>query len=198
MKRILVSNWDMFLVRGILAILFGIATLLMPGITLVVLVVLFGSYALLDGVVLSILAFKNRKHDSNWWLMLLTGLLSIAAGVATFAWPGITTISLFYVIVAWASATGISEVIYAIRFRKEIEGEWLLVLDGMLSVGFGILLIAQPIAGALAVLGLIGVYAIAYGVMLAVLAFRLRNLEDKRDAQQIEQRPAHQSLNQLG
>jgi len=193
MKKLLVSNWDMFLVRGILAILFGIATLLMPGITLIVLVVLFGAYALVEGVILSILAFKNRTNDSSWWLMLLTGLVSIAAGVVTFAWPGITTVSLFYVIVAWAIVTGISEVIYAIRFRKEIEGEWLLVLDGILSVAFGVLLIAQPIPWALAVLWLIGVYAIAYGVMLVVLAFRLRKLEVKDNAPQPEQRPVHQS-----
>jgi uncharacterized membrane protein HdeD (DUF308 family) len=193
MKHLLASTWDMFLVRGILAILFGIATLLMPGITLIVLVVLFGAYALVDGIILSILAFKNRKNDSNWWLMLLTGLVSIAAGVVTFVWPGITTVSLFYVIVAWAIFTGIFEVLYAIQFRKEIEGEWLLVLDGILSVGFGILLIAQPIPGALAVLWLIGVYAIAYGAMLVVLAFRLRNLDVNANAPQPEHRPAHQS-----
>jgi uncharacterized membrane protein HdeD (DUF308 family) len=113
--------------------------------------------------------------------MLLTGLVSIAAGVGTLVWPGITAVSLFYVIVAWAIVTGTFEVIYAIRFRKAIEGEGLLVLDGILSVGFGILLIAQPAAGALAVLWLIGVYAIAYGVMLVVLAFRLRNLAAKVD-----------------
>lgn len=193
MKHLLVSNWDMFLVRGILAILFGIATLLMPGITLIVLVSLFGAYALVDGIILSIVAIKDRKLNSDWWLMLITGLVSIAAGVVTFAWPEITTVSLFYVIVAWAIVTGISEVIYAIRFRKEIEGEWLLVLDGILSVAFGILLIAQPVAGALAVLWMIGVYAIAYGALLVVLAFRLRNLEAKGNAPQAEQRPAHQS-----
>jgi uncharacterized membrane protein HdeD (DUF308 family) len=182
MKHMLVSNWDMFLVRGILAILFGVATLLMPGITLVVLVALFGAYALVDGVILSALAFKNRKNDSDWWLMLLAGLVSIAAGVVTFVWPGITAASLFYVIVAWAIVTGICEVSYAIRFRKELKGEGLLVLDGVLSVAFGILLIAQPAAGALAVVWMIGVYAIASGVMLVVLAFRLRNLEAKVDA----------------
>jgi uncharacterized membrane protein HdeD (DUF308 family) len=182
----------MFLVRGILAILFGIATLLMPGITLVVLVGLFGAYALLDGTILSFLAVKNRKIDSDWWLMLLTGLVSIAAGVVTFVWPGITAASLFYVIIAWALTTGIFEVIYAIRFRKEIEGEGLLVLDGILSVAFGILLIAQPVAGALTVLWMIGVYAMAYGTMLVVLAFRLRKLNVKDDAQR-EHRPAHQS-----
>ncbi len=193
MKHLLVSNWDMFLVRGILAILFGIATLVMPGITLIVLVVLFGGYALVDGVILSIISIKDRKDHPDWWLMLLTGLVSAAAGVLTFVWPGITAASLFYIIIGWAIVTGIFEVIYAIRFRKEMDGEWLLVVDGILSVAFGILLIAQPVAGALTVLWMIGVYAIAYGAMLVVLAFRLRNLEVKDNVQQTEQRPAHQS-----
>jgi uncharacterized membrane protein HdeD (DUF308 family) len=114
--------------------------------------------------------------------MLLGGFVNIAAGIGTFVWPGITATSLFYLIVAWAIVTGILETIYAIRFRKAIEGEGLLVLDGILSVGFGILLMAQPTAGALAVLWMIGIYAIAYGVMLVVLAFRLRKLEVKVDA----------------
>jgi uncharacterized membrane protein HdeD (DUF308 family) len=183
----------MFLVRGILAILFGIATLVMPGITLIVLVVLFGGYALVDGVVLSVLAIKDREIHPAWWLMLLTGLVSIGAGIVTFGWPGITAVSLFYIIIAYAFATGIFEVLYAIRFRKVIEGAWLLVLDGILSVAFGILLIAQPVAGALTVLWLIGVYAIAYGAMLVMLAFRLRNLDVKTNVQPFENRPAHQS-----
>jgi uncharacterized membrane protein HdeD (DUF308 family) len=193
MKHLLASNWDMFLVRGILAILFGIATLVMPGITLIVLVVLFGGYALLDGVVLSILSIKDRKYHPDWWLMLLTGLVGIGAGVVTFVWPGITAISLFYVIVAWAIVGGIFEVAYALRFRKVIEGEWLLVLSGILSVVFGVLLIAQPVAGALTVLWLIGVYAIADGVTLVALAFRLRNLDVKENPQRVEYHPAHQS-----
>lgn len=193
MKHLLASNWDMFLVRGILAILFGIATLVMPGITLIVLVVLFGGYALLDGVVLSILSIKDRKYHPDWWLMLLTGLVSIGAGVVTFVWPGITAVSLFYIIIAYAIATGVFEVAYAIRFRKVIEGEWLLVLSGILSVVFGVLLIAQPVAGALTVLWLIGVYAIADGVTLVALAFRLCNLDVKTNAHLFENRPAHQS-----
>ena len=193
MKHLLASNWDMFLVRGILAILIGIATLVMPGITLIVLVLLFGGYALLDGIILSILSIKDRKYHPDWWLMLLTGLVGIAAGVVTFVWPGLTAVSLFYVIVAWAIVGGIFEIAYAIRFRKVIEGEWLLVLSGILSVVFGVLLIAQPVVGALTVLWLIGVYAIADGVTLVALAFRLRNLDVKHGAQQTEQRYAHQS-----
>jgi uncharacterized membrane protein HdeD (DUF308 family) len=193
MKHILVGNWDMFLVRGILAVLFGIATLLMPGITLVVLVVLFGGYALMDGIILSIISIKDRKNHPDWWLMLLTGLVSMAAGVVTFVWPGTTAASLFYVIVAWAILTGIFEVIYAIRFREEIKAEWLLVLDGILSVVFGILLMSQPVVGALAVLSMIGVYAIVYGVLLIVQAFRLHDLEVKEHDQQPDLRHAHTS-----
>lgn len=193
MKRLLANNWDMVLVRGILAVLFGIATLFMPGITLIVLVALFGGYALIDGVISSVIAIKDRKENTNWWLLLLFGLVSIAAGVITFIWPGITTISLFYVIVGWAIASGVVEVMLAIQLRKEIEGEWLLVLDGILSVAFGILLVTQPAIGLLAVLWMIGVYGIAYGVMQVVLAFRLRNFVVEDNARQANLRQAHQS-----
>jgi len=186
MKHILVNNWNLLVVRGILAILFGIGTLLMPGVTLVVLVVMFGAYALVDGIVTSVMAIRDRKEQENWGLWLLLGLVSIAAGVVTFVYPGITAISLFYVIVAWAITSGVLELILAVELRKVIEGEWLLVLDGILSVAFGILLIAQPVAGALAVLWLIGIYAIAFGVTTLVLAFRLRSL-----ATNIEKRLPH-------
>jgi uncharacterized membrane protein HdeD (DUF308 family) len=182
MKRLLANNWDMVLVRGILAVLFGIATLFLPGITLIVLVALFGGYALIDGVISIVIAIKDRKENNKWWLLLLFGLVSIAAGVVTFAWPGITAISLFYIIVGWAIVSGVVEVILAVQLRKEIEGEWLLVLDGILSVAFGILLATQPAIGLLAVLWMIGVYGIAGGVTLIALAFRLRNFEVKDDA----------------
>jgi uncharacterized membrane protein HdeD (DUF308 family) len=192
MKHMLVNNWDMVLIRGILAVLFGLATLLMPGITLVVLVILFGTYALIDGIMTIVMAIKERKAQSDWWLWVTFGLVSIAAGVVTFLYPGITAVSLFYVIVAWAIAGGVLEIILAIQLRKAIEGEWLLVLDGILSVAFGILLMAQPVAGALTVLWLIGIYAIVYGGMLIVLAFRLRNLSSEVE-HQFTNRPAHSS-----
>lgn len=192
MKRLLANNWDMVLVQGILAVLFGIATLALPGITLIALVALFGGYALIDGVISIVIAIKDRKENDKWWL-LLSGLVSVAAGVVTFAWPGITAISLFYVIVGWAIASGVVEVILAIQLRKEIEGEWLLVLDGILSVAFGILLATQPAISLLAVLWMIGAYGIAGGVTLIVLAFRLRNFEVKDDALQANFRQVHQS-----
>jgi len=192
MKHILSLNWDLVLLRGIIAILFGVATLVLPPITLVVLVTLFGAYALVNGLSTSIMAIKDRKEQSDWGLYLLYGLVSIAAGVLTFVYPGITTISLFYVIVAWAIASGILEIMLAIQLRKVIKNEWWLVLSGILSVVFGILCIVQPVAGALSVLWLISVYAIAYGALLVVLAFRLRNVEVKID-NLLTNRPAHTS-----
>jgi len=182
MKHLVTSQWDLILVRGILAILFGTATLLMPGITLIALVALFGAYALIDGLMLSVIALKGRQVHANWWLLLLAGLSSIAVSIMTVVWPDITAKTLLYLIAAWAIVTGGFEVVYAIRFRKVLASEGLLVLDGILSIIFGSLLIAQPGAGALAVLWLIGMYAIAYGVMLVVLAFRLRKFEATLDA----------------
>ena len=192
MKHILSLNWDLVLLRGILAILFGIATLVLPPMTLVVLVTLFGAYALVSGIITTIMAIKDRKEQSDWGLYLLYGLVSIAAGVLTFVYPGITTISLFYVIVAWAIASGILEIVLAIQLRKVIKGEWWLVLSGILSVVFGILCLVQPVAGALSVLWLIGLYAIVYGAALVVLAFRLRDVEVKVD-NLLTNRPAHTS-----
>ena len=181
MKHILITNWDLVLLRGIMAILFGIATLVLPGVILVVLVILFGAYVLVTGIVTTIAAIKDRRPESDWWLWLLFGLVSIAAGVVTFVWPNITAISLFYLIVAWAIVNGVMEIVLAIEFRKVVEGEWLLVLAGLLSVAFGIVCVFQPVAGALSILWLIGAYAILYGAALVVLAFRLRKLESKVD-----------------
>ena len=181
MKHILITNWDLVLLRGIMAILFGIATLILPGVVLIALVILFGAYVLVSGIVTTITAIKDRKLESDWWLWLLFGLVSIAAGVVTFVWPNITAISLFYVIVAWAIVNGVMEIVLAIEFRKVVEGEWLLVLAGLLSVTFGIVCVFQPVAGALSILWLIGAYAILYGAALVVLALRLRKLESKVD-----------------
>jgi len=192
MKHILTTNWYLLLLRGILAFLFGIATLVMPAVTLVTLVALFGAYALVNGLITTVMAIKDRKANEDWWLWLLYGLVSVAAGVLTFVYPGITAVSLFYLIVAWAIASGVLEIVLAIQLRKVIEGEWLMVLGGILSVVFGVLCIVQPVAGALSVLWLIGGYAIVFGVLLVVLAFRLRNVADKIE-QAFTNRPAHTS-----
>ncbi len=164
----------------------------MPAVTSVTLVTLFGAYALDNGLTTTVMAIKDRKGNGDWWLWLLYGLVSVAAGVLTFVYPGITAVSLFYVIVAWAIASGVLEIILAIQLRKVIEGEWLMVLGGILSVVFGVLCVVQPVAGALSILWLIGGYAIVFGALLVMLAFRLRNVAVKIE-QAFTSRPAHTS-----
>lgn len=175
MANLLARNWGWMMLRGVAALIFGLLTLLNPGITLVVLVIFFGAYAIVDGVFALITALANRREERQWVALLVNGLLSLAVGIATFVWPGITAFALLYLIAAWALITGIMEIVTAIRLREVIRGEWLLVLAGVLSILFGILLFSRPGAGALAVVLWIGAYAVIFGILLIVLAFRLRS-----------------------
>jgi uncharacterized membrane protein HdeD (DUF308 family) len=170
----LARNWGWIELRGIVAVLFGVLALLWPGVTLAALVILWGAFALADGVLSLIAAFKVRDKGRPFWSLLIVGLLGIAAGLVTFLWPGITAFVLLMFIAAWAFVMGIFQIIAAIRLRKEIENEWLLGLSGVLSVIFGVLMFLQPGAGALAVIWIIGAYAIFFGVLLIVLGFRLK------------------------
>jgi uncharacterized membrane protein HdeD (DUF308 family) len=169
------QNWWLLALRGVLAILFGIIAFVWPGITLLVLVLLFGAYALLDGVFSIVAAFSDRASKQRWWVLLLEGLLGIAAGIIAFLWPGMTAFALVYLIAAWAIITGVLEIAAAIRLRQEIEGEWLLALGGVASIIFGVLMVIWPGTGALALVWLIGAYAIVFGVLMIALAFRLRS-----------------------
>jgi uncharacterized membrane protein HdeD (DUF308 family) len=131
-----------------------------------------------QGIVAIFLSIQEHDDYSNWWVMLLAGLVSVAAGIAMFVWPGITSKILLYVIAVWAIALGILELVLAIDLRREIEGEWALLLSGVLSVVFGILVIVYPVAGALSILWMIGLFAILFGALLLVLAHRLHNLRN--------------------
>jgi uncharacterized membrane protein HdeD (DUF308 family) len=173
----LARNWWAVLLRGIAGILFGIATFFAPGISFAALVLLFGAYAFVDGVLALVSALRNRATDERWWVLLLEGVTGVIAGVVTFAWPGITALALLYLIAAWALITGALEVAAAIRLRKVIDHEWLLVLSGIASIGFGILLAMFPGPGALAVVLWIGAYALVFGALLVALGFRLRSWE---------------------
>ncbi|MGZ6357335.1 MAG: HdeD family acid-resistance protein [Ktedonobacteraceae bacterium] len=174
----LAHNWWTLVLRGLAAILFGILAYIWPGITFTVLVLFFGAYALWDGVFALIGAFRT-KGDRRWSLVL-EGLVGIAAGLVTFFWTGAATIAILSNIAAWAIVTGIFEIVSAIRLREEIEGEWLLLLSGVLSVLFGIALVIWPVAGLVAVTWLIGAYSILFGVLLTMLGFRLRNMSKGR------------------
>jgi len=170
----LTSNWWVVALRGVFAILYGLTALMWPGLTLEILVLFFGAYALMDGVFAMIAAFTNRAGHGSWWVLLLEGLVEIIVGMIAFSRPGLTTLVLLYVIAFWALTTGILEIVAAVRLRKEIEGEWLLALSGIGSFVFGVLLLFFPAAGALTIALMIGVYAMLFGVMLLGLGLRLR------------------------
>jgi uncharacterized membrane protein HdeD (DUF308 family) len=175
----LARNWWVVLVRGLMGILFGIATFLAPGISLAALVIVFGAYAFADGVLAIISAVRRRGAD-RWWLLLLEGLVGIAAGVVTVLWPGITALALLYLIAAWALVTGALEIAASIRLRKAITGEWLLALSGVASIALGVVLALYPGPGALALVIWIGAYAFVFGALLIGLSFRLRSLGSSR------------------
>lgn len=176
MELELTRHWWVLALRGVAAILFGVLAFIWPGITLTVLVLLWGVYALADGMFTIALAIAGPGRAGRWWALLVEGLAGIAAGVLTFLWPGLTMLALLYVIAAWAVVTGIFEVIAAIRLRNYIQGEWLLAVIGVLSVLFGLGLFVFPIEGLLVLILWIGAYAVAFGVLLLVLGFQLRGL----------------------
>lgn len=168
-------HWWVLLLRGLIAIAFGVLTFMWPAITLGWLILLFGAFAFVDGILALWTAFTDRAHE-NRWLLLLGGLVGVGAGVITFARPGITALALLVYIAVWAMVTGFTQIIAAIRLRKHIQGEFFLGLAGLASVVFGTILILRPDVGALAVVWLIGSYAIAFGVLIAALSFKLRGV----------------------
>jgi uncharacterized membrane protein HdeD (DUF308 family) len=174
--------------RGLAALIFGILAFIWPGITLTALVFLFGAYALVDGIFALAAGVRAYGELKRWWLLSIEGIFSLLAGVLAFIWPGITALVLLVMISAWAIVTGIFEIVAAIQMRKYVTGEWLLVLSGVASVAFGVLLLINPLAGALAVVWIIGAYAIVFGVMMMVLGFRLRGLT--RSASSMTAHPA--------
>jgi uncharacterized membrane protein HdeD (DUF308 family) len=175
-------NWGWIVLRGVAAILFGILAFALPGITLAVLVIVWGAYALADGILALVAAYRVRDQGKPFWSLVIVGLLGIAAGIVTFIWPGMTALVLLLFIAAWAVVMGIFQIIAAIRLRKEIQNEWLLGLSGVLSVLFGIIMFAQPGAGALAVIWVIAAYAIVFGVLLVWLGLRLKKRSESRTA----------------
>jgi uncharacterized membrane protein HdeD (DUF308 family) len=160
----LIRNWWLVALRGLVA-----------SVTLSVLILLFGSYAIVNGLFSIVAAIGSRRGEPHWGSLLVSGVLSAALGILTFLAPAVTAIVLLYIIAAWAIVTGVSEIVTAIRLRRVITGEWLLIVAGALSVLFGVLLAVSPGAGALALTLWIGTYAIMLGILLVALAFRLRS-----------------------
>ncbi len=170
----LTPRWWVPVVRGVAAIAFGILALVAPAMSLFALVIVWGVYALVDGVFNLGLGAKAGRAGRRWGWFIFEGLISIAAGVLTFAYPGITALVLLMVIAGWAVLTGILEIAAAIELRRVMTGEWLLALSGVLSIVLGVLLFAAPGPGALALVWLIGSYAILFGGLLIALGIQLR------------------------
>jgi uncharacterized membrane protein HdeD (DUF308 family) len=170
---LLARNWWLILLRGIVAVLFGLLAFGWPGLTMLTLVLLFGAYALLDGLLSIWAGFAGGDPAPRWWL-LLVGLLGLAAGIVALVMPGLTALVLLVYIAGWAIAVGVMQIVGAIRLRKEIDNEWLLVTGGIVCILFGLVLLVQPAAGILGLVYIIASYAVVYGLLLIVFALRIR------------------------
>ncbi|MFC7593331.1 HdeD family acid-resistance protein [Nonomuraea antimicrobica] len=159
------------------AVIFGILALIWPGITLLVLVIFFGAYALVSGVSALFAGFRHGERSRAW--LIISGILGILAGIVAFVWPGITSLALLYVVAFWAILTGIAEIVAGVHLRKVIDNEWMFIVGGALSVIFGLLLLIWPGAGLLSLVWLVGVFAILYGIATISLALRVKNFTSR-------------------
>jgi uncharacterized membrane protein HdeD (DUF308 family) len=169
------QRWWLFTVRGVFAVLFGLAALIWPGLTLLALIILWGAYALVDGAMMLYLTLTHEEWPARWALGLV-GALGLVTGLVALFWPGITATVLLLLIAAWALATGVLQIVNAIRLRKVMTNEWFYVVTGALTVLLGIILIVDPAAGALAFVITIGAFAILWGVVLVLFSLRLKRL----------------------
>jgi len=172
----LAALWWVPLLRGVVAILFGLVALVMPGLTVAFLLGAFAAFAIIDGVMAIIQGFRRRESDSRWWAWLLEGVLSLGIGAVALLWPLPTAIALVFWIAAWAIVSGVLRIVAAISLRREIEGEWALGLSGALWVLLGVLMVAMPGAGLLSIAWMFGIFALLLGITLVIFAFRLRRL----------------------
>jgi uncharacterized membrane protein HdeD (DUF308 family) len=174
----LARNWWLLALRGVAGILFGIGAFVWPDATLAALILVFGAYVFVDGIFAVVAGIRMRRQLSLWWLVLVEGVAGIILGVLTFRSPDTTALILLTFIAAWSIVSGIFEIATAVRIRTMIANEWLLILSGVVSIVFGALLIAQPNAGEIAIVWLIGAYALLFGMLTLMLALRVRGLRD--------------------
>jgi len=174
MVHVLARNWWALLIRGIAAVIFGILAFLWPGGTWVVIGILFGAYAFVDGIFAIVAAVRAAQAHERWWPFVIEGIVGLAIAAITFYDVGITIFALYITIAAWAFITGVLEIVAAIQLRKAIANEWLLILAGVCSILFSILMIWHPFAAAVAIIWIIAAYAIVFGIMMIALSFRLK------------------------
>jgi uncharacterized membrane protein HdeD (DUF308 family) len=170
------SRWGWVLLRGVVAILFGLLAIAQPGTIGLTVVLMFAAYAFVSGIAALVSAARGgREGDSRWGMLLVEGLLYVAAGMLAVFWPASVALAFLWVLAFWSIISGGLEIASAIRLRKIIEHEWTLALAGALSIAFGALLLFRPMVGALAVVWWLGAYAIVYGILMAAFGFRLRS-----------------------
>ncbi len=174
MAAFMKQAWWAMAIRGIFAIAFGILAFIWPGITLLALVWLFGVYAIVEGIASVVGAVSGKADTRHGWWLGIVGVISIIAGILTFGWPALTALVLLYLIAARAIITGMIDFASAIALRREIQDEWLLALGGIAAVVFGIIMFATPLAGALALVWLVALYAVVIGVLLLAFSLRMR------------------------
>jgi len=188
MRTVYSGNWWALALRGVAAIILGILAFMGPVSTLAAVVMTFGAYALVTGVLATIAAIRGMRRRDSWGGMLLEGIVGMGAGVIALMWPAIGALALVYLVAAWALFSGAFEIATAIKLRKLIKGEWLLILGGALSMALGLLFIARPAPGAVAIMWWLGAYALIHGCVLLALAFRVRRWM-KSNPEEMEQPP---------
>ncbi len=175
--RTLGKYWWIVLLRGIAAVIFGIVAVIWPGLTVFALVILFGAYVFVDGIIEIWAGIQARNAHDRWWVDILIGLAGVVAGILVMTVPGLSALALMYFIAAWMVVIGVLQIFYAIRLRQEISNEWMLGLSGLLSLILGIIFFAFPGKGAISLVWVIGIYAIVFGIILMVLSFRVKSLK---------------------
>jgi uncharacterized membrane protein HdeD (DUF308 family) len=178
MLGLVTRDWWVFAIRGIAAIVFGVLAFVWPDTTLTVLVYLFGAYVLVDGVALLVALIRGDAiARRNAWAFGIIGALGIVAGVVTFVWPGLTALSLLYIVAFWAIAMGTFQIIAAVALRRELDGEFWLALGGVASIVFGALLVVFPGDGLISLVWLVGIWSVVFGVSSLSLAYRLHEVD---------------------
>ncbi len=170
-------NWKWMIARGIVSVIFGIGAILYPFTAVTALAIFFGAYAFVDGVFATVSIFTSSFARKHFWSFLIEGITGIAAGILTFFIPEITLYGLVILVSVWAFVTGIFEIVTAIKLRKIIDGEFFMIISGLLSIIFAVLVFVMPFAGLVMMIYLIGVYAVMFGIMLVISALSMRELE---------------------
>lgn len=168
--------WWLFLIRGLFGLALGVYAIAFPGATLAVVVILLGAYLIVDGVTAVIKAFQVLRSDSQWWVLLLEGILGIAVGLAIFAWPGFSIVTLAYLVGYWAIITGVMAIFSAVRMRAHLPGEWFYLIFGIVSVVFGGFVLFAPATGLAYIVLMISIYGFVTGITMIALAFRARSI----------------------